>query len=523
MQPTSHRADGVPAPLQVALKQVSKRFGQTAALSDVSLQGVGGSIHAITGENGAGKSTLMKLLAGVYRPDSGSLSLNGRDLHLASPAQARAAGISTVFQELALAPNLSAAESLALGREPTRYGLLKRRAMHDAAAAVLSQVGLQLDSHRLCGSLSIAEQQLLEIAKGIAADAHIFIFDEPTAALNRAETDRLEQLIKALAAQGKLIFYISHRLEEIFRFCDTVTILKDGQLVCTKPITELTRDSLINLTVGRQIQSLFPPRSNTVAVTPALEVRQLQLYPDKPAVRFTLRRGEIVGIAGMEGQGQRELMRTLAGEHRSVHKDVWHSSTPGSASPLAQDGSSQATVRRGLALIPEDRKGEGLYLSMPVQDNLMLGLLRRLGLTRRAPRDTALLQQLMQRMQLRGAAGVAVGALSGGNQQKVMLGRWLASGADTLLIEQPTRGVDVGAKYEIYQLLREYVAQGGAVLTVSGDLLELIGLCDRILVMRQGEIVAQIDAADATEEKLIALALQDLPATSSPIAEEALN
>jgi len=180
-------------------------------------------------------------------------------------------------------------------------------------------------------------------------------------------------------------------------------------------------------------------------------------------------------------------------------------------------------VRRGLALIPEDRKGEGLYLSMPVQDNLMLGLLRRLGLTRRAPRDTALLQQLMQRMQLRGAAGVAVGALSGGNQQKVMLGRWLASGADTLLIEQPTRGVDVGAKYEIYQLLREYVAQGGAVLTVSGDLLELIGLCDRILVMRQGEIVAQIDAADATEEKLIALALQDLPATSSPIAEEALN
>ncbi|MBN9366004.1 MAG: sugar ABC transporter ATP-binding protein [Comamonadaceae bacterium] len=486
----------------VELRGVSKSFGQNAALKGVSLAGWPGSIHAVTGENGAGKSTLMKLLAGVHVPDSGEILLKGRPAALGTPARARRAGISTVFQELTILPNLMVAENLCLGRELTRGGLLDLRALRREAVQVLERTGIALNPDRLCGTLTVGEQQLLEIAKGLHSEADVFIFDEPTAPLNRAEVDQLEGLLRALKGQGKLVFYISHRLEEIFRFCDTVTVLKDGAHVATQPIEALTQEGLVALMVGRELEALFPERPASIPDLPALRVERLAATPHGPAVSFTLRRGEILGIAGLEGQGQREIVRMLAGE-QPRHGGEVHAAT--AAIP---PGSVEAAVRHGIALLPEDRKGEGLYLDLSIEDNIWLGPLRQTALWRRAPRDPALVRRLAERMGLRTPPAQPVGSLSGGNQQKAMLGRWLAADVQVLLVEQPTRGVDVGAKAEIYELLRRFTAEGGAILAVSGDLPELIGMCDRILVVRGGAIVADVPAHGATEEQLLGHALR---------------
>ena len=497
----------------IVLQGLSKRFGHTAALQEVSLAGRAGSIHAITGENGAGKSTLMKLLAGVHQPDSGQILMAGQVLRLRSPAAARAAGISTVFQELTVLPNLTVAENLLLGREPTRAGLLDRAAMRAEAQAVLARIGIGLDPQRPGASLTVGEQQLVEIAKGVSTDAQVFIFDEPTAPLNRAEVDKLEQLLHALKAQGKLVFYISHRLDEIFRLCDTVTVLKDGRWVATEPIGALTHDSLIALMVGRPLQALFPPRGDSTPGAAALDVRSLTPLAGGASTQLVLRRGEIVGLGGLEGQGQREIMRALAGVLRPAACNILRHGRDGRPQPYDPRAGVAQAVRQGIGLVPEDRKLEGLYLDLPITDNIWLGLLRGLGLLRHAPRERSVVAAMAAQLQLR-ASGLTqlVSDLSGGNQQKVMIGRWLAAGVDTLLVEQPTRGVDVGAKAEIYGLLRAFVAQGGAVLALSSDLPELIGLCDRILIVRAGRVVGDVPAEGATEEGLLALALVDAPA-----------
>ncbi|MBX3634436.1 MAG: sugar ABC transporter ATP-binding protein [Rubrivivax sp.] len=523
-QEAAHASAGAEAPVPplVAVRGVGKQFGHTRALHQVSLDGHAGSVHAITGENGAGKSTLMKLLAGVHQPDTGELLIRGRPVHLRSPAAARAAGVSTVFQELTVLPNLTVAENLLLGREPARGGWLQRARMLAQAREVLASIGLDLDAGRIGGSLSVGEQQLVEIAKGVSTDASVFIFDEPTAPLNRAEVDKLETLIHRLKLQGKLVFYISHRLDEIFRLCDTVTVLKDGQHVSTVPTAALTHDRLIALMVGRPLQALFPPRAVAPVDAPAamaLQVRSLTPAAGGPSTRLSLRRGEILGMGGLEGQGQREIVRALAGVLRPHHCDIVRQARveggapAGPALPFDPRRGVVHAVRQGVALIPEDRKLEGLYLELPIADNLWLGTLRALGLARAAPRDRGPIERMAGRLQLR-AAGLAqdAGELSGGNQQKVMIGRWLVAGVDTLLIEQPTRGVDVGAKAEIYGLLREFVQQGGAVLALSSDLLELIGLCDRILMVRGGQVVGDVPADTATEESLLALALLERPA-----------
>ncbi|WP_332749116.1 sugar ABC transporter ATP-binding protein [Hydrogenophaga sp.] len=500
----------------VELRGVSKSFGQNAALKGVSLAGWPGSIHAVTGENGAGKSTLMKLLAGVHRPDGGEVVLKGRHVALSTPAKARRAGISTVFQELTILPNLTVAENLCLGRELTLGGLIDLRALRREAVQVLERTGIALDPDRLCGTLTVGEQQLLEIAKGLHSEADVFIFDEPTAPLNRAEVDQLEGLLRALKTQGKLVFYISHRLEEIFRFCDTVSVLKDGVHVATQPIETLTQDSLVALMVGRELAALFPERPADIPDVPALQVDRLAVAPHSPSVSFTLRRGEIVGIAGLEGQGQREIVRALAGEQDRHGGEVRVFTDDGTAVGIPS-GSVAGAVQRGIALLPEDRKGEGLYLDLSIEDNIWLGPLRQTPLWRRAPRDPALVRRLAERMGLRTPPAQPVGSLSGGNQQKAMLGRWLAADVRVLLVEQPTRGVDVGAKAEIYGLLRQFTDGGGAILAVSGDLPELIGLCDRILVVRGSAIVADVPAHGATEEQLLGHALRgESPSEATP-------
>lgn len=484
----------------VEFRGVTKCFGSFNALDSVSFCGHAGTVHAITGENGAGKSTLMKMLAGVYAPDAGELRNFGEPRRWHGADKARLAGISTVFQELTLLPNLTIAENLFLGREPLKFGFIDKPAMVRMARAVLDNIGIALNVKTYCRDLSVGEQHLIEIAKGAAMESRIVIYDEPTAALDSHGVEKLMSLIDAQKKAGKLIFYISHRLDEIFRLCDTVTVLKDGRHVRTCATSELTRESLVSLMVGREVGQLYPARSTgTTDGSAALSVRGLMVGPGESKVSFALRRGEILGLAGLEGQGQRELARTIVGLMPSAGGTVHKLDKAGTEKPLPAN--AVGVVNSGVGFVPEDRKTEGLYLTLPIRRNMGLGPLRGGALWSRARTEGARIQSLMQEMNIRARSDrQVVSALSGGNQQKVMIGRWLLADVDILVIEEPTRGVDVGAKAEIYRLLRDYASKGGAVLMTSSEMTEHLGLCDRILVVRSGAIVADLEAGTATEE-----------------------
>jgi ribose transport system ATP-binding protein len=504
---SQHAAQMTPGAPRLEFCNITKRFGSIKALTDVSFTGYAGSAHAITGENGAGKSTLMKLLAGVFSPDSGEIRLAGRAVTFAAASQAREAGVSTVFQELTLLPNLTIAENLFLGRELRRFGFVDRGEMRRLTREALDRVGVDFDADSSCGELVIAEQHLIEIAKGAAAKASIIIYDEPTAALDARGVDKLVKLIEAQKKAGKLVFYISHRLEEIFRLCDTTTVLKDGRHVTTCPTAELTRGRLVSLMVGRELSQFFPQRPAKPARSQiALGVSHYVAGAARAGVSFELNRNEIVGLTGLEGQGQREVIRALAGLVPATRGVVTKYDRDGAAKAIQP--SVVAAVREGIGFVPEDRKSEGLYLPLSIAENIGIGMLRGASMISGARIDKTRIGNLMQAMRVRARdAGQAVSSLSGGNQQKVMIGRWLASGIDVLLIEEPTRGVDVGAKSEIYKLLREFADNGGAVLVTSSELTEHIGLCDRILVMREHEIVAELTAAEASEEAIMRHAL----------------
>ncbi|MBF8789631.1 sugar ABC transporter ATP-binding protein [Pseudomonas asiatica] len=496
-------------------KKITKTFGNTTVLHGIDFSLEKGSIHALTGENGAGKSTLMKIIAGVHKPDSGTLELNGRPLVLTSPLDALHHGISTVFQEFTLISNLSVAENIFLGREPRKAsGALDYAQAEAKATEILARVGLEFDPKTLVKNLTVAQQQAVEIAKGISADADIFIFDEPSAALNAADVVRLQQLIFELRDAGKAIIYISHRLREIFEMCDTVTVMKDGRHVATRSTSELNEHDLVALMVGRELVDFFPPRGKP-SVTPALDVRSLQVSEGSATVRFTLNRGEILGVAGLEGGGQREIARALVGLESLSQAEIYkHESTRSIVTPLDPSQGIQAMIRAGIGFIPEDRKSEGLFLSLSIADNIALGtqIGRPMGSILHNART--LVATLVKEMKIgTGNSKAVVKSLSGGNQQKALIGRWLASGVDIIVIEEPTRGVDVGAKAEIYRLLRSFVDQGGALLVLSRELLELIGLCDRILVVHDGHLVAQMPGNEATEQGILQAAIGSTAST----------
>lgn len=490
----------------VEFADVTKRFGSTTALANVSITGKRGTVHAVTGENGAGKSTLMNLLAGVHRLSGGAIRVRGQAAHLASPKDARNLGVSTIFQELTLLPNLTVAENMFLGREPRRFGLVDKGAMRHAANDALARLGSQISPDTFCSDLSVGEQQMVEIAKGIAADAEIFILDEPTAALNVPEVEKLAELIAQLKAAGKLIFYISHRLEEIFRFCDEVSVLKDGKFVATHPVTDLDHDKLVSLMVGRELDQLYPARKSAQASPHVLlQVDNLKTRGFERQVSFDLAKGEILGLAGLEGQGQRAIIRAIAGIDPPLSGAVrkYTGSNPFTVPPTIV-----SVAQAGIGFIPEDRKTEGLYLPLSIYQNMALGMLREQSIWHRARIRRNDIESLLRQMRVVSAgSGQAVAALSGGNQQKVMIGRWLASGVEVLLVEEPTRGVDVGAKAEIYTLLREFADTGGAVLITSSELTEVLGLCDRILTVRNGGLVAEFEGTKATEELVMQAAL----------------
>ncbi|MDN3295199.1 sugar ABC transporter ATP-binding protein [Streptomyces ficellus] len=491
-----------PAPV-LALKDVSKSFGAVRALRGVSLELFPGEAHALAGENGAGKSTLIKTLAGVHRPDTGHVLLDGGPVDFHGPADARDAGIAVIYQEPTLFPDLSIAENIFMGRQPRRaLGRIDHRAVHAATTALMGRLGVDLDPRRPARGLSIADQQIVEIAKALSFEARVLIMDEPTAALTGGETARLFSVVEALRAEGVAVLFISHRLEEIFRLCQRVTTLRDGRRVACEPLEGLTEDDLVRRMVGRDLGELYPKQATDIGAT-ALSVHRLTREGVFHDVSFEVRRGEIVALAGLVGAGRSEVVQAVFGVDRA---DAGEVEVNGRKLPL---GSPTAAMDAGIALVPEDRRQRGLVMEMSIERNIALtGLhtLGRGGLVRRAlergrAADWAVRLQLKYHKLSDG-----VGLLSGGNQQKVVLAKWLATEPAVLIVDEPTRGIDIGTKAEVHRLLSSLAAEGLAVLMVSSDLPEVLGMADRVLVMHEGRLVAGIPRAEATEESVMAAA-----------------
>jgi len=488
---------------------VTKRFGGITACQEVTFDVRAGEVHALVGENGAGKSTLMKLLHGLYGPDEGQLEVDGRSVSFASPRDAEAAGIAMIPQELDLFPDLSVTENLFVGkpRPRTRWGGYDWRAMARRAEAAFASLGVTLDVHEPARYLSVANSQLVGIARALVRDARVVIMDEPTAALTDREAERLFRIIHELGRRGVGIVYISHRLEEIFRLADRITVLRDGRHVWTGSARAVTQAKLIAYMVGRPLETLFPRTFRRPGDT-ALEVRHLSLPGKFHDVSFTLRRGEVVGLAGLIGAGRTELAQAVFGV------------TPARTGEVLVHGhkvyltSPEVALRHGLAYVPEERRSQGLILSFSVSHNVSfasLGGLSTLGFVHtRAER--ALAERFASLLAVRSATlEEPVVQLSGGNQQKVVVAKALARRPDILLLDEPTRGVDVGAKVEIYRIIDQLAQEGRAILLISSELNEVLSLSDRILVMREGRLVAEMNHVEATPERVAAAATSEIP------------
>jgi rhamnose transport system ATP-binding protein len=498
---TRSEPDAVPV---LALEGVSKSFGAVRALQDVALRLYPGEAHGLAGENGAGKSTLIKTLAGVHRPDTGRVLLDGEPVVFHGPADARDAGVAVIYQEPTLFPDLSVAENIFMGRQPRRsFGRVDHAAVRRATAELFRRLGVDLDPDRPARGLSIADQQLVEIAKALSFDVRVLIMDEPTAALTGSEVARLFGVVRTLLQErGAAVLFISHRLEEVFALCRRVTTLRDGQWIASEPVAGLTEEDLVRRMVGRDLEDLYP-KQDTEPGEVALSVSRLTREGAFTDVSFDVRAGEIVGLAGLVGAGRSEVARAVFGVDRwdagEVHVD---------GRPLTP-GSPSLAMAAGVALVPEDRRAQGLVMGMSIERNIGLTGLRttsRAGLAdRRAERDRA--RDWAVRLQVKFARlSDAVGTLSGGNQQKVVLAKWLATGPRVLIVDEPTRGIDVGTKAEVHRLLSGLAAQGVAVLMISSDLPEILAMADRVLVMHEGRITARIPRAEATEESVMSAA-----------------
>ncbi len=475
---------------------IGKGFFGVTVLSDIDMDIRRGEVHGLVGENGAGKSTFMKILAGVHQADTGTVEFEGRQVSFTHPRQAMDAGLVTVFQEFNLLPERTVAQNVFLGREPRRAGFVDKKGMERRTRALLEDLGVAfIDPSSRVGSLTVAEQQIVEIVKALSFDARVIIMDEPTAALSDHEVELLYAIIRKLTARGVAVIYVSHRLKEIFDLCDRITILKDGALVSTDAAVDLTSAELVRRMVGRPLQSYFPGAvAGTTVGEARLELRGCgnEFVDD---VHLILRSGEIVGLAGLQGSGRTELVEGIFGVHAFTRGTM---ELDGRRVRLT---SARAAVRAGLALVTEDRKAQGLALGQSVLDNALL-VVRSVfsGRTRASRRDVPGILSSLE-VSSRGV-DQEVQFLSGGNQQKVVLARWLATEPRVVLMDEPTRGIDVGAKHAIYELMRVLASEGVAVLMVSSELPEVIGMSDRILVMRDGRIAGELPAGSSEETVL---------------------
>ncbi|MFF7653771.1 sugar ABC transporter ATP-binding protein [Streptomyces sp. NPDC007983] len=494
------------------MEGVRKTFPGVVALDGVDFDLRRGEVHVLLGENGAGKSTLIKMLSGAHRPDGGRVLVDGGPVRIHGAQDAERLGIATIHQEFNLVPDLSVAENIFLGRQPRRFGLIDRTAMDERAAELLTRVGVDVSPRTRVRDLGIARLQMVEIAKALSLNARVLIMDEPTAVLTTEEVDKLFRIVRTLRADGVGVVFITHHLEEIAALGDRVTVLRDGRSVTQVPATT-DQDELVRLMVGRSIEQQYPrerPASGSAsgsAGEPLLKVRGLGRGGSFQDIDFDVRAGEVVGLAGLVGAGRTEVVRALFGA------DPYDTGTVEVAGVPLPRHDVVAAMDAGIGLVPEDRKGQGLVLDASVQENLGLVTLRgttRAGFVDRAGQRRAaerIAEQLAVRM-----AGLDqhVRTLSGGNQQKVVIGKWLLADSKVLILDEPTRGIDVGAKVEIYQLINELTASGHAVLMISSDLPEVLGMSDRVLVMAQGRIAGELTAREATQDAVMALAVKDV-------------
>ncbi|AHF92021.1 lantibiotic ABC transporter permease [Opitutaceae bacterium TAV5] len=493
----------------ISIEHVRKSFGGVHALRDVSLHVRKGTIHALVGENGAGKSTLMKILAGIHTRDGGIIRIDGRDVDFRSPRDSQREAIGIVHQELALAPDLTVAENLYLDNLSRGSLSINWRKLNESAAAAIRAFGFDIDPKTPVSELGIAQRQIIEIAKILARDVRILILDEPSAVLADPEIDVLFASLRRLREQGVSIIYISHRLQEIFRIADEITVIKDGQTVTTLDPAACTEDDIITNMVGRKLSALFPPKTppppSAPGEHPLLEIKNLSRHRVLRDIHLRLRAGEIVGLAGLVGSGRTELARCLFGIDRADTGTIAKN-----GAPLRLPRSASHAMRSGIGLVPEDRKGQGGLLELPIATNATLASLRkvtRFGLInhRAENRQT---QAARERLHMRlGSIHDPLSSLSGGNQQKVILGKWLDADCDLLILDEPTRGVDVGAKAEIFNLITELSARRLGVLMISSELVEIVGLCHRAYVMCEGTITGELAGDEITEEAIMRLAL----------------
>jgi ribose transport system ATP-binding protein len=491
------------------VRGLRKRFPGVVALDGVDFDLRPGEVHVLLGENGAGKSTLIKMLSGAYHPDEGTIFMDGRETAIRTAEDAQRHGIATIYQEFNLVPQLTVAENLMLGRPPRRFGLVDKKAMYRHAQELLDRVGVDADPRAPLASLGIARMQMVEIAKALGLDARVLIMDEPTAVLTTSEVQRLFTIVRQLKEQGVAIVFITHHLEEIAQIGDRVTVLRDGASVAEVP-ADTPEEELVRLMVGRSIDQQYP-RERSTQGAPLLEVRGLTRKGVFEDVSFEVRAGEVVGLAGLVGAGRTEVVRAIFGADPYDSGEVLVDGRP------LPRGKVTAALEAGLGLVPEDRKGQGLVLGADIRENLGLVTMRRAthgGFVDRAGQAKAaagVAEQLGVRMS---GLGQEVRTLSGGNQQKIVIGKWLLAEANVLILDEPTRGIDVGAKVEIYQLINSLTAAGRAVLMISSDLPEVLGMSDRVLVMARGRLAGELSAAEATQDSVMALAVGELEETA---------
>jgi ribose transport system ATP-binding protein len=488
------------------MRGVVKRFPGVVALRGVTMEVGRGETHALLGENGAGKSTLIKLLGGIETPDEGEIELDGRPYRPTTCADAYRAGVRVVHQELSVLPHLSVAENLLFEDLPQRRGMVRIAELHRKAAALLDEIGLDVAPTTRADRLSVAQLQLVEIAKALYHDGRLLILDEPTATLTPKEIGRLFEILLRLRERGVTLIYISHRLGEIFELCERVTVLRDGSVVATRPLAGLTSSELVRMMVGRTIADEHTLPSGVEVGSEILRVEGLRRSRSLPAVSFSLRRGEIVGVAGLVGSGRTETMRALVGA------DPMHEGRIQVDGQAVAIRSPKDAVGAGLCLLTEDRKAQGLMLGLSCAENITitdLAKVSRLGVVRPSA-ERAAAEALVQKLRIKTPSiAQAVRNLSGGNQQKVVLAKWLFRGAKVLICDEPTRGIDVGAKEEIYRLLWEFAAGGCGVLVVSSDLPELLGLCNRILVFAHDRIVGEVPRPEFDQHRILSLAYEE--------------
>jgi ribose transport system ATP-binding protein len=491
--------EGAAQPL-LSIKDVSKAFPGVKALDRVSLDVFAGKVHGIVGENGAGKSTLMKILSGVYEKDSGEITFEGKPIEKITPIESMKLGLSIIYQELNLVNTMTVGENIFLGRFSEAGG---RTGVHAKARALLTSIGSKVNTHRQVSELSVSDKQMVEIAKALSFSSKLIIMDEPSSSLTADEMAKLVEIIHDLKSKGIAIIYISHKLDEIFGFCDVVTVMRDGKVIDTRPVSGMTRREMISMMVGRTIENEFPPRPESAGET-ILEIKNINTLKLKD-VHLTLRKGEILGLVGLVGSGRTELVRALFGADKVAKKTILLDGKP------VEINNPIDAINLGLAMVPEDRKLQGLLLGFPVEQNISLAVLKRLTVRGfiDSNQEALVSDREIKSLGIKTPSGkTRIRTLSGGNQQKAILGRWLEMGPRILVLDEPTKGIDVGAKYEIYLLMKKIVEEGGSIILISSELPEVLHMSNRVNTICEGRINGEFDPVTASPDDIMAKAFE---------------